>query len=243
MSKVSGLIGLLLLAAALPALGEPYPLPPWLFYGSSNSGTWDGSSTSPDNAQLTVTLNFPVPPVPGPYATSVGNSSSPVLQLEPATTYTLTLAAMVSGPAVCDAVTQDGNGLIAYTLISGSGWKRYTNSFTTGGPDDSRVGQSLNVQLSLRKSGGSYGTASAFMTNIQLNVTAQRLVLTIQPMGVGQAELRWPTNFYWFVPEYATNLTVDFWEAIADLPTTQSNQLVLPLSLQTGQRFFRLRQP
>ena len=225
------------------AVGEFYSLPAWFFYGGAVSGTWDGSSTSPDNAQLTVSLSPPIPPMPGQYATAVGTCSADILQIAPGTTYNYTLSAMVAGSAACEALTVDSAGVIAHTLISGSTWKRYTNSFTTAGPDDPRVGRFLNVQLLLMKSSGNFGTANGFFTNLQVEAVAQRPSLAIQALGAGQAELRWPTNYYWYVPEHSTNLVGDAWESIPDSLYIESNQFVLPVSTQPESRFFRLRQP
>lgn len=225
----------------LPAVGDFIPLPPWFIYGGGNGSTWGGSSSNPDNVQLNIAMS--PPPVPNQYATAVATGSSDLVQMMPGTTYTFTLAASVSGAAACEALTVDGNEVIAHTLISGLTWRRYTNSFTVGGPEDVRVGRFLNVQLLLMKGGFSYGTAAASFTNLQVQSVVERPKLTLQTLGAGQMELRWPTNFYWYVPEYATNLSIDVWQGIADLPTMQSNQFILPVSMQTGKRFFRLRQP
>jgi hypothetical protein len=184
-----------------------------------------------------------LPPVPNQYATAVATGSSDLLQIAPATTYTFTLSAMVSGSAACEALTVDGSGVIVHTLISGSAWKRYTNSFTTGGPSDPLVGRSLNVQLLLMKSGFNYGTATANFTNVQFQAVTARPTLTLSRAGAGALRLQWPTNFSWYVPEHTTTLDAAVWEDLTNQPSIQGNQFVVQIETEMGQRFFRLRQP
>ena len=112
-------IGCVLLLLARSSHGEFHSLPDWYFYGGANSGSWSGSSTSPSNAQLTVTMNFPMPPVSGPYATAVGQSSASVVQIESHTTYNFTFHAWLSAAAACEALTLDDDGSLLWT--SGKG--------------------------------------------------------------------------------------------------------------------------
>ena len=77
--------------------------------------------------------------------------------------------------------------------VSGSTWKRYTNSFAIGNPDDARVGRNLNVQLLLSRF-TSLGTVSASFTNIQLQVATVRPTLSYRRPAPGTLQLLWPTN-------------------------------------------------
>lgn len=241
LSSASALLAVVAhLVGALPAAGEFYPLPPWFIYGGGIGSTWGGSSTSPDNAQLNVAMSPPT--VPNQYVTAVAMGSTYVLQIAPATTYSLTLSASVSGSAACESLMVDGNNVISYTLISSLTWKRYTNSFTTGGPDDPLVGRYLNVQLLLMKSGFNYGSATASFTNLQFQAVTARPKLTLQQTGPGVAQLQWPTNFYWYVPEHTTNVD-GVWEDLTNQATIQGNQFALPVDSMSEQRYFRLRQP
>lgn len=236
-------LGCVLLLLARSSHGEFHPLPDWYFYGGANSGSWSGSSTSPSNAQLTVTMNFPMPPVPGPYATAVGQSSASVVQIESHTTYNFTFHAWLSAAAACEGLTLDDDGVIAHTLVSGLSSKRYTNSFTTGDASDPRVGRSLYLQLLLMKSGGSYGTATATYTNLQLESISLRPSLAIRSGNPTTVELSWPTNLPSFLPERATNMTAGNWETMTNLPTMSSNRYILPVEVNPGAEYFRLRKP
>jgi hypothetical protein len=243
LKRAAALLGTLCIIWSIPAPGQSYPLPPWYFYGHGTVGTYDGSSTSPDNASLSVTVNPPPPPPPpGSYELAGAGSSAGILVIAPRTTYTLTLAARISGWGTGNAFVANDTATIAGISIQGSSWKNYTNSFTTGGTADPSVGQNLYVYLALTGLGSMPGTSSASFTNVQLNVTAQRPPLTIRGAAPGQVQLRWPTNFIGCVAESATNLLADAWESLTNVPTVQSNQYIVPLSLQPGQRFFRLRQ-
>jgi hypothetical protein len=165
------------------------------------------------------------------------------MQIAPATTYTFTLSAIVSGPAPCESLMVDGVGVITNTTIFSSTWKRYTNSFTTGSPDDPLVGRFLNLQLVLMKSGYSYGTAAATFTNLQLQVSTARPLLTLRQAAAGAARIRWPTNFYWYIPEHTTDLNSGFWEDLTNSSSIQGDQFEVEVNADMGQRFFRLRQP
>jgi hypothetical protein len=238
---VAGLLPIVLhLSGTLPAAAQSYPLPPWDFYGGGNGSTWGGSSTSPDNAQLTVTLYSP--PVPNQYGTAVANGSAEVLQITPVTTYALTLSAMVSGSGSAQALMVDGTGVITNISISGSTWKPYTNSFTTGTPDDQRVGRSLNVQLLLNRF-SSLGTATASFTNVQFHVLTAQPTLSYRLAAHGPLQLLWPTNFYWYVPEQTTNLQTGSWEGMTNLPIVLGDQCLIQVDMEMGRCFFRLRQP
>lgn len=221
--------------------GEFVPLPAWYLYGGGINSTWSGDSSGPERVQISVTMN--PPPVPNQYGTAVATGSAELLQISPATTYVFTLSASVSGSAGYEALTVDGSGVIAHTLIGGVGWKRYTNTFTTAGPEDPRVGRPLNVQLLVMKSGFNYGTATATFTNMQLWVSTARPTLALQPSGNGLVELRWPTNFHWYVLESSTNLADGMWEEIGEPAVTVDQQQVVSLPNESSSRFFRLRQP
>ena len=234
---------LLALALYLPcaiAAAAEFPLPPWYFYGGGNGSTWDGSSTGPDNAQMTVTLS--PPPVPTQYGTAVATGSSDLLQITPLTTYTLTLSAALSGGGSAAIIMVDGVGVITNTAISGSTWKRYTNSFTTGTPSDPHVGRNLNVQLQLNRF-TTLGTSTGTFTNIQFQVSMARPTLSYRLPGSGVLQLLWSTNFYWYNPEHTTNLQTGPWETVTNTPVTSGNQLLLQLDMEPGQHFFRLSQP
>ena len=180
-------VGLLLsLAATVPAAAQSYPLPPWYFYGGGNGSTWNGSSTSPDNAQLEVTLY--APPFAGQYGMAVATGSTGLGQITPLTTYTLTFWAVVSGSGSAQSLWVDGVGTITSVAVSGSTWKRYTNSFAIGNPDDARVGRNLNVQLLLSRF-TSLGTVSASFTNIQLQVATVRPTLSYHRPAPGTLQL------------------------------------------------------
>ncbi|HWQ92540.1 MAG TPA: hypothetical protein VN673_12780 [Clostridia bacterium] len=241
LAATPGLLALILhLINAVPARAELYPLPPWYFYGMGNGSTWGGSSTSPDNAQLTVSL-FP-PTVPNQYATAVATGSQTLLQLAPATTYTVTLSAMVSGSGSAHILMLDDSVVISNTSISGSTWKRYTNSFTTGGSEDQRVGRNLHVQLLLNRFGG-LGTTTANFTNVQFHVLAFRPALAYSLPGQAVFQLSWPTNFQGYVLQQTTSLETSSWEAVTNLPVAAGDQFMIQVDRRTGQRFFRLKQP
>lgn len=229
------------LIIALSFAGEVIPLPPWYIYGGGIGSTWGGSSPDPDYVQLTVSMSPPA--VPNQYVTAVATGSADLLQMTPATTYTFTLAASVSGSAACEALTVDGSEVIAHTLIFGPTWKRYTNSFTLGGPEDARVGRYLNVQLLLMKSGFNYGSATATFTNLQVQAVTERPKLLLQSAGDGMIELLWPTNFHWYQPEQSTNLETDAWEMITNQSILMGTNLVVGLAPPARACFFRLRQP
>ena len=106
---------------------------------------------------------------------------------------------------------------------------------------DPYAGQNLYAQLVLTGQGSSPGSSTASFTNIQFSVVAPRPSLTTGSAGPGQIHLRWPTNFDWCALESATNCPADNWESVTNAPTVQENQFVIPLTLQAGQRFFRLR--
>jgi hypothetical protein len=236
-----GLLAIALhMTGTVPAAAQFYPLPPWYLYGGGNGSTWGGSSTSPDNAQLTVTL-YP-PTVPSQYGTAVATGSADVLQITPVTTYTLTLSAMLSGSGSAQALMVDGTGVITNISISGSTWKRYTNSFTTGSPDDQRVGRNLNVQLLLNRF-SSLGTATASFTNLQFQVLTARPTLSYRLAAHGPLQLLWPTNFYWCVPEQTTSLQTGSWEDMTNLPVVLGDQFLIQVDMEMGRCFFRLRQP
>src|ERR1041384_6647204 len=200
------LAGGLLLTGTLPAAGELYTFAPWYIYGGGIGNiTWDGSSTSPDNAWLTVAMNLPV--VPNQYVSATATGSSDLLQIAPATTYSFTFSARTSGgPAHAVVFAVDGVGVITNTTVYTTSWARYTNSFTTGGPDDLLVGRYLNIQLALMLSGFAYGTTTVTFTNLQLEVATARPTLTLQPSVAGLVRLQWPTNFYWYLPEHTNKL-------------------------------------
>lgn len=61
--------------------------------------------------------------------------------------------------------------------------------------------------------------------------------------GPGALQLLWPTNFYWYQPEHTTNLQTGPWEVITNLPVASGDQLLIQAGVETGQHFFRLRQP
>jgi hypothetical protein len=231
-------------AFGLTAWGQVYPLPSWYFYGGGTAanGTWNGSSTSPDNATLVVTCSSP-PQAPTTYVSAVANSCLPVLVIEPRATYTLTFSANVNGLAHGNAFLVNGydTSAIAGVAVQGSGWKNYTNTFTTGGTSDPNVGMNLYVQLALTGQGSSVGTTTATFTNVQLKVLMPRPTLTISRASFSQFELRWPTNFDWCSPESADDLLATDWDSLTNTRTTQGNQFVVPVSPEAGQRFFRLR--
>ena len=89
---------------------------------------------------------------------------------------------------------------------------------------------------------GTLGTATGSFTNIQLHVDTSRPVLAVRTAGAGQIQLRWLTNFNWYVPEIATSISAVTWEPVTNSPTVQSNQFVIQLGVQPGPNFFRLRQ-
>ena len=232
-----------LLLTARSSSGEIHPLPDWFFYGGANNGSWDGSSTSPSNAQLTVSMTFP-PPMTGPsHATAVGQSSASVLQIAPHTTYQFTFHAGLSAAAVCQGLTLDDVGIVTNTIASSLASKRYTNSFTTGDGSDPRVGRSLYLQLLLMKSGGSYGTATATYTNLQLETISLRPSLVISSTSPSSVELSWPTNFPTFLPERTTNLDAGIWETVTNTPTVNSDRYLLPIVINPGAGYFRLKSP
>lgn len=236
------LAGALCLTLSIPAAGQTYPLPTWYFYGggTAGNGAWNGSSTAPDNASLSVTINYPPQP-PGTYELAVASSSTSVLVMAPHATYTLTFAAMVNGFATGTAVFVGDTASIAGISLQGSGWKNYTNSFTTGGMADPHVGQNLYAQFTLTGLGSMPGHSTASFTNIQFKVVAPRPPLAVGSAGPGQLELWWPTNFEWCVPESAGDLLAVTWEEVTNSRTVQGGQFVVPVGLEPGQRFFRLR--
>jgi hypothetical protein len=217
-----------------------YPLPPWYFYGGGNGSTWDGSSTTPDNAQLSVTVS--PPPTANQYGTAVATSSSDLLQITPLTTYALTLSATLSGPGSAYIIMIDSVGVVSTTPISGSTWKRYTNSFTTGTPDDPLVGRNLNVQLQLNRF-STQGTTTASFTNVQFQVSMARPTLEYRLPAPEKLQLLWPTNFYWYIPEHTADMQTGPWEAVTNSPVTSGDRFLIELGLETGPHFFRLRQP
>lgn len=235
------LVAVLQLLGTVPAAGEDFPLPPWFIYGGGINGTWGGSSTSPDNAQLSVTMNPPA--VPNQHVSAVATGSSDLLQITPATTYTLTLSAVVSGSATCETFMVDGSAVVSHTTIYSSTWKRYTNAFTTGGPDDPLVGRYLNVQLVLMKSGFNYGTATATFTNLQFAVSTVCPALIFHSAAAGSVRLQWSTNFYWYIPEHTTSLEASVWEDLTNQQTIQGDRYEVQVETAMGQNFFRLRQP
>ncbi len=234
------LAGLLQLLCALRATAEDFPLPPWNISGGGINGTWDGASASPDQVQLAVAMNPPA--VPNQHVTVTATSANDLLQITPATTYSLTCAAAVWGSANCEAFMLDGTTVITNATIYGT-WKRYTNSFTTGGPADPLVGRQLKVQLVLMKSGFNYGSATATFTNIQFAVSTIRPRVTRYRAAAEGVWLLWPTNFYWYIPEYATNLQASVWESITNLPTIEGDLFAVRVETKTGPYYFRLRQP
>jgi hypothetical protein len=206
--------------------------------------TWDGWSTGPDNASLTVTVpvQYPSPP-PGSMETAVATASTSVLVIAPYTTYTMTLAANVNGYASGYMFFVDDIETITGKPVSGGvpSWRNYTNSFTIGGLTNKYVGQNLYAQIEITQLGTQRGTSTAAFTNIQLTVTDLRPSLSLRSTGPAQAQLRWSTNFPGAVLESSADLLADPWQQVTNVPTLQSNEFILPLSLQAGQRFFRLR--
>jgi hypothetical protein len=223
-----------------PAAAQLYPLPPWYFYGGGNGSTWDGSSTSPDNAQLSVTL-YP-PAIPGQYGTAVATGSTELLQITPLTTYKLTLSALLSGSGSAQAMMVDGVGVVTNTSMSGSAWNRYTNSFTTGTPDDPRVGRNLNLQLQLNRF-STLGTTTATFTNVQFQVTVARPALSYRLAAPGALQLLWRTNFYWYIPQQTFDLQTGSWDDLTNSAVVLGDQILIQVDVALGQRFFRLRQP
>ena len=221
---------------------QSYPLPPWYFYsgGTAANGTWTGSSTAPDNVTLSVTIGYPPQP-PGTYKAAIASSSSGLLVIAPRATYTLTFAAFVNGLGYANSLFAGDGATITGISMQGVGWKNYTNSFTTAGTSDSNVGQELHALFSLTSQGSSPGSTTATFTNIQLKVNAPRPSLAIQNVGAGQLQLRWSTNFDWCAPETAEDVLASIWDSVNTPRTVQGNQFVVPVALEAGPRFFRLR--
>jgi hypothetical protein len=133
--------------------------------------------------------------------------------------------------------------VITNVAVGGAVWTRYTNVFRTGGPDDPRVGGDLNLQIFMQKLPPQYGTATATFTNLQLQVSTTRPVLSILQTPEGNVQLRWATNFDWYIPQITIDLQAGVWTALTNQPFTAENQLVLEVGQDTGPHFFRLCQP
>jgi hypothetical protein len=234
-----GLLGLVLHLTVVPVRADFIALPLWSLYGGGNGATWNGSSTSPDNAQLSVTLS--PPPIPFQYGTAVAASSADVVKIAPAATYALTFSAMVTGPGSAAAVMVDTNSTIAEVSISGSTWTRYTNAFTTAS-NDPRVGRSLNIQLLVNQN-GTIGTSSVSFTNIQLQLLQPQPVLQCRIAGQNAVQISWPTNFPSYIPQQRTNLQAGTWQDLGIAPVPIGDQLVIQMNVDTARRFFRLRAP
>ena len=231
---------ILLLAGSVPARAEFYPLSPWFFYGQGNGATWDGSSSSPDNAQLSVTFSAPVFQQ---YGTSVAQGSEAVLQIAPETTYIVTLSASVSGSGSGRLMMIDDVDLVTGgTSVSGGTWRRYTNAVTIGGAADPRVGRGLRVQLALDKFSGS-GTTTVNFTNIQFQAIIQQPALSCSVPAPGTLRLSWPTNFQGYVAEQAAGLGTNSWAEMTNVPVVLGDRFVIQTGIGVGARFFRLRKP
>jgi len=236
----ASIVTLVLVWMAAAVHADVIPLPSWYLYGGGNGSTWDGSSTSPDNLQLSVTLT--PPPMPNQYGTAVAASSADVLQIAPSTSYALTFSASLSGLGGSAALTVDNVGTIKQAAISGSTWKRYTNSFTTGDSSDPHVGRNLNIQFIVSQFGGS-GSSSISVTNIQLQTLQPPPTLLCRKASPTIVQLLWPTNYPAYIPQQSTTLQTGSWQDITSTPVTLGNQFVLQLNIDATKRFFRLRGP
>ena len=121
-------------------------------------------------------------------------------------------------------------------------WTRYTNSFTTAGPDDPRVGRNLNVVLLVSRFSNP-GTTTANFTNIEFQVSTTRPTLSHHLVAPGELQLLWSTNFYWYVLEQTSNLQTDSWVETTNVPVVVGNQFQIEIDTTMGRRFFRLKQP
>jgi hypothetical protein len=247
MGAVPALLAILFhLGGTVEAAGEFQPLPPWYFSGDGTNFTWDGSSTGPDNAELSVTVYEPK--ISEQYGNARATGSTNLLQIAPATTYTFTFSAVLGGSLSGNAgmvSVYDDNILIKSTWILSPPpftWNRYTNSFTTDGPDDPRVGRNLNVVLLVSRFSNP-GTTTASFTNIQFEVSTTRPRLSHHLVAPGQLQLLWPTNFYWYVLEQTSNLQTASWVETTNLPVVVGNQFQIEIDTMIGRKFFRLKQP
>jgi len=231
-------LSLVALAGAYACAAATYPLPAWSFSGSGN-GSWSGGSSDPHDLHLFVTG-----PSSGPFSVeyAYATSSTNVLLITSNTTYKLTFSADLYGPANSDfTLLANGVGASGVHIPFSTTWTNYSTSFTTAGAADSRVGMPLRAQC-VAYAPVLYG-GQLSVTNIVLDVSPLLPRLTVRRTSATALQLAWGSNFNWYLPESATNLTVGGWDPVTNSPVLQANELVIDLSVQAGQHFFRLRQP
>jgi hypothetical protein len=93
---------------------------------------------------------------------------------------------------------------------------------------------------------------TAFMSNAVLeggDPTVTNLTLVLQPtlsfapVGAGQIQISWSTNFTDYILESAASVPAVNWRTVTNLPTTNNGRLSVTVDTAASQQFFRLYKP
>jgi len=220
------------------AMADSIALLPWSISITGNGSGSVSTNGGPDQLYFGIYNTASGTQGEWGYATS----ASSLAAITSNTIYVLSTSASLNGPGGGGmALLANGSGIAGTTVHTPTGvFSNYTVSFTTGGPEDSHIGQDLKLQF-YAGSNLSGGGAQATFNSIRVSALSSHPTLIIHQSSATQVQISWPNVYAGFTLESAAAIN-DSWSAVSEPVVSQSTDFVVSIDMTSWQqRFFRLR--